>query len=43
VQHTPVAPLLVIGGGLALRFVMVSAGQESRWASLLSQLLRGLA
>jgi formate-dependent nitrite reductase membrane component NrfD len=43
VQHTPVAPLLVIAGGVVLRFVMVSAGQESRWASLLLQLLHGLA
>jgi len=31
IQHTPVAPLLVIAGGLALRFVIVYAGQASRW------------
>jgi formate-dependent nitrite reductase membrane component NrfD len=31
IQHTPVAPLLVIPGGLALRFVIVYAGQASRW------------
>jgi len=31
VQHTPVAPLMVLGGGLALRFVFVYAGQVSRW------------
>lgn len=31
VTHTAVLPLLVIGGGLALRFVIVYAGQMSRW------------
>ena len=31
VRHTAVAPLLVLAGGLLLRFVMVSAGQFSRW------------
>ncbi|MBS1200324.1 MAG: Polysulfide reductase NrfD, partial [Proteobacteria bacterium] len=31
VGHTLVAPLLVIGGGLALRFVIVAAGQFSAW------------
>ena len=29
--HTVVAPLLVMGGGLALRFVIVAAGQFSAW------------
>jgi len=29
--HTPVAPVLVMLGGLALRFVIVSAGQLSHW------------
>jgi formate-dependent nitrite reductase membrane component NrfD len=33
IPHTVVAPLLVIGGGLALRFVVVSAGQYSHWIS----------
>jgi formate-dependent nitrite reductase membrane component NrfD len=33
IPHTVVAPLLVIGGGLALRFVIVSAGQYSQWIS----------
>lgn len=33
VQHTPVAPLLVIAGGLILRFVIVYAGQDSHWTS----------
>jgi len=33
IPHTLVAPLLVIGGGLALRFVIVSAGQYSHWIS----------
>jgi formate-dependent nitrite reductase membrane component NrfD len=32
VQHTAVAPLLVLAGGLALRFVIVYAGQVSHWA-----------
>jgi len=31
VAHTPIAPLLVIAGGLALRFVIVHAGQVSHW------------
>ncbi len=31
IRHTPVAPLLVLAGGLLLRFVIVSAGQLSRW------------
>ncbi len=32
IMHTPVAPLLVLAGGLALRFVFVYAGQASHWA-----------
>ena len=32
IRHTPVAPLLVLVGGLALRFVIVSAGQASHWS-----------
>lgn len=31
IQHTPVAPFLVLTGGLALRFVIVGAGQASHW------------
>ena len=31
IRHTPVAPLLVLAGGLLLRFVIVSAGQLSHW------------
>jgi formate-dependent nitrite reductase membrane component NrfD len=31
VGHAVVAPLLVMGGGLALRFVIVAAGQYSAW------------
>ncbi len=31
VQHTPIAPLMVMAGGLALRWVIVSAGQMSHW------------
>jgi formate-dependent nitrite reductase membrane component NrfD len=34
VAHTPIAPLLVLAGGLALRFVMVYAGQFSGWTRL---------
>ncbi|MCU0255191.1 MAG: polysulfide reductase NrfD [Vicinamibacterales bacterium] len=33
VQHTAVAPLLVLAGGLVLRIVFVEAGQYSRWTS----------
>ena len=33
IAHTLVAPVLVILGGLALRFVIVSAGQYSHWMS----------
>jgi len=32
IQHTPVAPLLVLAGGLLLRFVIVYAGQASHWS-----------
>ena len=31
VKHTPLAPLLVLAGGLVLRFVIVYAGQFSTW------------
>lgn len=31
IHHTPIAPLMVIVGGLILRFVIVSAGQYSHW------------
>lgn len=31
VRHTPVAPIFVIAGGVLLRFVIVYAGQLSRW------------
>lgn len=31
VRHTFVPPLLVIAGGIALRFVIVAAGQASHW------------
>lgn len=33
ISHTLVAPILVMAGGLALRFVIVSAGQYSHWIS----------
>ncbi len=32
IRHTPVAPLLVLAGGVVLRFVIVSAGQVSHWS-----------
>jgi protein NrfD len=32
IQHTPLGPLLVMAGGLALRFVVVAVGQASHWA-----------
>jgi protein NrfD len=32
IQHTPIAPIMVMAGGLALRWVIVSAGQFSHWA-----------
>lgn len=35
IRHTPVAPILVIAGGLLLRFVIVDAGQVSHWTRLL--------
>ncbi len=31
IKHTPIAPILVITGGLILRFIIVEAGQYSRW------------
>lgn len=31
IKHTPVAPIMVIVGGLILRFVIVEAGQYSHW------------
>ncbi|MCU0252589.1 MAG: polysulfide reductase NrfD [Vicinamibacterales bacterium] len=31
IQHTPIAPIMVMAGGLALRWVLVLAGQVSRW------------
>lgn len=31
IKHTPVAPLLVIAGGLILRFIIVAAGQYSHY------------
>jgi formate-dependent nitrite reductase membrane component NrfD len=34
VGHAPIAPLLVLMGGLALRVVIVSAGQASEWTTL---------
>ena len=34
IKHTPVAPIMVIAGGLILRFVIVYAGQYSHWSNL---------
>ena len=42
VAHTAIAPVLVLLGGLALRFVFVYAGQDSHWAVALVSAL-GLA
>ena len=35
IRHTPVAPILVIVGGLILRFVIVAAGQASHWTRMI--------
>jgi formate-dependent nitrite reductase membrane component NrfD len=34
IAHTSLAPVLVILGGLALRFVIVYAGQYSHWPTV---------
>jgi protein NrfD len=34
IKHTPVAPIMVIVGGLILRFVIVYAGQASHWSEV---------
>lgn len=31
IRHTPIGPILVMAGGLALRFVVVAVGQASHW------------
>jgi formate-dependent nitrite reductase membrane component NrfD len=31
IKHTPIAPIMVIIGGLILRFVIVAAGQYSHY------------
>ena len=31
IKHQPIAPILVIAGGLALRWIIVEAGQLSHW------------
>jgi formate-dependent nitrite reductase membrane component NrfD len=35
IRHTAVAPIMVIAGGLLLRFVIVNAGQASHWTRAL--------
>jgi protein NrfD len=35
IAHSPLAPILVVAGGLALRFVIVAAGQSSHWTRLI--------
>ena len=35
IAHTPIAPILVVAGGLALRFVIVAAGQSGHWTRLI--------
>ncbi|MGB2868687.1 MAG: NrfD/PsrC family molybdoenzyme membrane anchor subunit [Bacteroidota bacterium] len=37
VKHMPIAPVMVILGGLILRFVIVYAGQASHWTRLVTQ------
>ena len=32
IKHSPIAPILVIAGGLVLRFIIVEAGQYSIFA-----------
>lgn len=34
IKHTPIAPIMVIIGGLILRFVIVAAGQYSHWFNI---------
>jgi formate-dependent nitrite reductase membrane component NrfD len=34
IKHTPVAPIMVMIGGLILRFVIVEAGQYSTWFAI---------
>lgn len=34
IHHTPIAPIMVIIGGLILRFIIVAAGQQSHWYAL---------
>ncbi|MBL7959484.1 polysulfide reductase NrfD [bacterium] len=34
INHTPIAPIMVITGGLLLRFVIVYAGQISHWTRI---------
>ena len=34
IHHQPFAPILVIAGGVILRFVIVSAGQFTRWSPI---------
>lgn len=34
IKHTPIAPIMVIIGGIILRFVIVAAGQYSHWFNI---------
>ncbi len=36
IHHTPVAPIMVIIGGLILRFIIVYAGEFSHWSSFVT-------
>jgi len=36
IHHTPVAPIMVIIGGIILRFVIVYAGEFSHWSKLIT-------
>ncbi len=40
IRHTPVAPILVITGGLILRFIIVSMGQNSQWNTAIYDIIK---
>lgn len=40
IRHTPVAPILVITGGLILRFIIVSMGQHTQWNTAIYDVIK---
>ncbi len=40
IRHTPVAPILVIFGGLVLRFIIVSMGQYTEWNTAIYNVIK---